>query len=214
MAGSSRAPRRCRRRFPDNSGEHGHGLRLHRPARPHARLPHHRPPAPQPPAAARHARRRRLRRLRRTSGGTSRSAASATPIATSTSRSPAPRCASGRPGWLPRAWLAKPALSVGSVQDMDDWVLWLIAAVVFGVGEIATLELLPRAVRRRRAGRGHRGRARCRRDRKLGGVPRRLADPARALRPIARAHMRQAPRLRTGTAALVGQHRDGARADR
>ncbi len=86
---------------------------------------------------------------------------------------------------------------------MDDWVLWLIAAVVFGVGEIATLSFflapfaggaLVAAIVR----------ARCRRDRKLGGVPHRLADPARALRPIARAHMRQAPRLRTGTAALVG----------
>ena len=87
---------------------------------------------------------------------------------------------------------------------MDDWVLWLIAAVVFGVGEIATLSffLAPFA-----------GGA------LVAAIVAALGVGAIAswavflivsltllatLRPIARAHMRQAPRLRTGTAALVG----------
>jgi membrane protein implicated in regulation of membrane protease activity len=88
---------------------------------------------------------------------------------------------------------------------MDEWVLWLIAAVVFGVGEIATLSffLAPFAggalVAALVAGAG--------------------AGPAvswvvflvvsmvllAALRPIARSHRRQPPQLRTGTAALVGR---------
>ena len=87
---------------------------------------------------------------------------------------------------------------------MDDWVLWLIAAVVFGVGEIATLSffLAPFA-----------GGA------LVAAIVAALGVGAIAswavflvvsltllatLRPIARSHMRQAPRLRTGTAALVG----------
>ena len=79
------------------------------------------------------------------------------PIATSTSRSPAPRCAVDAPvGCRKRG--GQTALSVGSVQDMDDWVLWLIAAVVFGVGEIATLSFFLAPVRGRRAGRGDRRR--------------------------------------------------------
>jgi membrane protein implicated in regulation of membrane protease activity len=43
---------------------------------------------------------------------------------------------------------------------MDDWVLWLIAAVVFGLGEIATTSFLPGAVRGRGAVGGARGRDR------------------------------------------------------
>ena len=50
----------------------------------------------------------------------------------------------------------------GIIRCMDPWVLWLIAAVIFGVGEIATLGLLPRAVRGRRAGRRARRRGRRR----------------------------------------------------
>ena len=88
---------------------------------------------------------------------------------------------------------------------MDAWLIWLIAAVIFGVGEIATLGffLAPFA----------------------GGalVAALLAAVGAgaavswavflvvsvvllaALRPIARSHRKQAPRLRTGTAALVGR---------
>ena len=88
---------------------------------------------------------------------------------------------------------------------MDDWVLWLIAAVVFGVGEIATLSffLAPFAG---------------------GAIVAALVAAAgggmivswavflvvsvimlAALRPLARSHRRQPPQLRTGTAALVGR---------
>ena len=87
---------------------------------------------------------------------------------------------------------------------MDDWVLWLIAAVIFGVGEIATLSffLAPFA-----------GGA------LVAAIVAALGVSAIAswavflvvsltllatLRPLARSHMRQPPRLRTGTAALVG----------
>jgi membrane protein implicated in regulation of membrane protease activity len=88
---------------------------------------------------------------------------------------------------------------------MDDWVLWLIAAVVFGVGEIATLSffLAPFAG---------------------GAIVAAVVAAAgagmivswavflvvsvimlAALRPLARSHRRQPPQLRTGTAALVGR---------
>ena len=89
---------------------------------------------------------------------------------------------------------------------MDPWVIWLIVAIVFGVGEIATLGffLAPFAG---------------------GALVAALVSGAgagafaswavflvvslillAALRPVALRHMRQAPRLRTGTAALVGRN--------
>ena len=88
---------------------------------------------------------------------------------------------------------------------METWLFWLIAAAILGIGEIATtgLFLAPFA---------------------LGAVVAAVVSlvgaglvislaaflvvsifALTALRPIARAHMRQAPRLRTGTAALVGR---------
>jgi membrane protein implicated in regulation of membrane protease activity len=88
---------------------------------------------------------------------------------------------------------------------MDDWVIWLIAAAVFGIGEIATTGffLAPFA----------------------GGALIAAAVAAvgagaifswavfvvvtvallLTLRPLARRHLRQPARLRTGTAALVGR---------
>jgi membrane protein implicated in regulation of membrane protease activity len=88
---------------------------------------------------------------------------------------------------------------------MDAWVIWLIVAVAFGVGEIATLGffLAPFAggalVAAIVSGAG-------------GGDALSLVaflvvslTLLAALRPIALRHMRQAPRLRTGTAALVGR---------
>src|SRR3954468_4993324 len=87
---------------------------------------------------------------------------------------------------------------------MDPWLVWLIAAVVFGVGEIATLGffLAPFAG---------------------GALVAAIVSAAgggdliswamflvvsgillAALRPLARSHRRQPPKLRTGTAALVG----------
>jgi membrane protein implicated in regulation of membrane protease activity len=89
---------------------------------------------------------------------------------------------------------------------MDPWVLWLIAAVVLAVGEIATMGffLAPFAA---------------------GALVAALTSAAgagtaitlivfllisvvalAALRPIARSHRRMPAALRTGTAALVGQH--------
>ena len=87
---------------------------------------------------------------------------------------------------------------------MDPWVLWLIAAVVLALGEIATLGffLAPFAA---------------------GALVASLTSAAGAgtainlivflvisvvalgaLRPLARSHRNRPPRLRTGTAALVG----------
>jgi membrane protein implicated in regulation of membrane protease activity len=88
---------------------------------------------------------------------------------------------------------------------MDAWVIWLIVAVVFGIGEIATLGffLAPFAggalVAALVSGAGG------------GDVLSWVAflvvsiTLLAALRPVALRHMRQAPRLRTGTAALVGK---------
>jgi membrane protein implicated in regulation of membrane protease activity len=86
---------------------------------------------------------------------------------------------------------------------MDAWVIWLIVAVAFGVGEIATLGffLAPFAggalVAAIVSGAGD----------ALSLVAFLVVSLTllAALRPIALRHMRQAPRLRTGTAALVGR---------
>ncbi len=88
---------------------------------------------------------------------------------------------------------------------MDAWLLWLIVAVVFGVGEIATLGffLAPFA-----------GGALAASLVAAVGAPAGVSWAVflvasiallLALRPIARSHRRQAPSLRTGTAALVGK---------
>src|SRR5688500_3895740 len=88
---------------------------------------------------------------------------------------------------------------------MDAWVIWLIVAVAFGVGEIATLGffLAPFAggalVAALVSGAGG--------GDVLSWVAFLLVSLSllAALRPVALRHMRQAPRLRTGTAALVGK---------
>jgi len=88
---------------------------------------------------------------------------------------------------------------------MDPWLIWLIASVVFAVGEIATLSffLAPFAV---------------------GAALAAISSAAgsgeavawivflvvavvllAALRPIARSHRRMPAQIRTGTAALVGR---------
>jgi membrane protein implicated in regulation of membrane protease activity len=88
---------------------------------------------------------------------------------------------------------------------MDDWVIWLIAAAVFGVGEMATTSffLAPFAggalIAAVLAAAG------------AGAVVTWAVFVAvsvvllLALRPIARAHLKQPARLRTGTAALIGR---------
>lgn len=89
---------------------------------------------------------------------------------------------------------------------MDEWVIWLIVAVAFGVGEIATLGffLAPFA-----------GGALVAAAVAGAGAPTAVAWIAflvvsiallATLRPIALRHRRQAPLLRMGTAALVGRH--------
>jgi membrane protein implicated in regulation of membrane protease activity len=88
---------------------------------------------------------------------------------------------------------------------MDPWVIWLIAAVVFAVGEIATLGffLAPFAG----------GALLAALVSAVGGgtlisllVFLLVAGVLlAALRPIARSHRRQPAQLRTGTAALVGR---------
>jgi membrane protein implicated in regulation of membrane protease activity len=88
---------------------------------------------------------------------------------------------------------------------MDDWVLWVIAAAILGIGEIAStgLFLAPFA-----------GGALVAALLSAVGAGTALSLAVfvvvsvlllGALRPIARAHMRQPARLRTGTAALVGR---------
>ena len=88
---------------------------------------------------------------------------------------------------------------------MDDWVLWLILAVVFAVGEIATLGffLAPFA-----------GGAAVAAVVSAAGAGLVVslavflfisAVALAALRPLARSHRRLPPGIRTGTAALVGR---------
>jgi membrane protein implicated in regulation of membrane protease activity len=88
---------------------------------------------------------------------------------------------------------------------MDPWLIWLIAAVVFGVGEIATLgfflapfsggALVAALLTALGAGAA------------VGWAAFLVVSVVLllALRPIARSHRNQPPRLRTGTAALVGR---------
>jgi membrane protein implicated in regulation of membrane protease activity len=88
---------------------------------------------------------------------------------------------------------------------MDAWLFWLIAAAILGIGEVITTGffLAPFA-----------GGALVAALAALVGAGTVISLAAflvvsivllSALRPIARAHMRQAPGLRTGTAALVGR---------
>ena len=88
---------------------------------------------------------------------------------------------------------------------MDDWVFWLIAAAVLGVGEITTqgLFMAPFAggalVGAAISAAGG-GLALCLLAALLVSVALLMA-----LRPLARSHRRLPPTLRTGTAALVGR---------
>jgi len=88
---------------------------------------------------------------------------------------------------------------------MDSWVIWLIAAVIFAVGEMATTSffLAPFA-----------GGAAVAALLAIAGAGAVIEWAAflvisilllAALRPIAREHQRTRGRIRTGTAALVGQ---------
>src|SRR4051794_24466798 len=94
---------------------------------------------------------------------------------------------------------------------METWLLWLIAAVIFGVGEIATLGFFlgPFAIGALVAalvaivGAGN--------VISLAAFLVVSIAALGALRPLARSHRRQPAALRTGTAALVGnRHRHRA----
>ena len=90
---------------------------------------------------------------------------------------------------------------------MDPWVLWLIAAVILAIGEMATMGLFlaPFAGGALVAALARRGRRRG--DRRVGRVPRRLRRPAgRAAADRARAPAQ--PR------AAQDRHRGARRADR
>jgi membrane protein implicated in regulation of membrane protease activity len=89
---------------------------------------------------------------------------------------------------------------------VEEWLLWLILAVIFGVGEILTLGffLAPFA-----------GGAAVAAVVSAAGAPTAAALAVflviaiallLALRPLARSHRRLPPSIRTGTAALVGEH--------
>jgi membrane protein implicated in regulation of membrane protease activity len=88
---------------------------------------------------------------------------------------------------------------------MDDWVYWLIAAVILGIGETATLgfflapfaggALVAAVVSAFGAGLGI----------SLAVALVVSLVLLAALRPVARSHRRQLPKTRTGTAALVGR---------
>jgi membrane protein implicated in regulation of membrane protease activity len=85
------------------------------------------------------------------------------------------------------------------------WVLWIIAAIVFAVGEIATMGffLAPFAI-------GALAAAIAAAAGAASGISVALFAVITALsfgivRPIARRHTRMPPQLRTGTDALIGQ---------
>jgi membrane protein implicated in regulation of membrane protease activity len=88
---------------------------------------------------------------------------------------------------------------------MDAWLLWLIAAVILGVGEILTTAflLVPFAIGALLAAvvAGLDGGAFLQWVVFLAGSSASLL----ALRPVARSHKRMPPQIRTGTAALVGK---------
>jgi membrane protein implicated in regulation of membrane protease activity len=88
---------------------------------------------------------------------------------------------------------------------MDDWVVWLIAAVVFGVGEVLTTGffLAPFAIGALVGAAASAAGAPF----VLAGLLFLIVSTAGlvGLRPIARRHLRTPSRLRTGTAALIGR---------
>ena len=89
---------------------------------------------------------------------------------------------------------------------MDDWVIWLVAAVVLAAGEIATTSffLAPFAIGALLAAIAA-----------LVGAPAAISWVLFTLatvasfafvRPVARRHLQQGPAHRTGTAALIGRN--------
>lgn len=88
---------------------------------------------------------------------------------------------------------------------MDTWVIWLIAAVVLAVGEIATTSFFlgPFAIA---AFGGAVASGLGGGDALAWGVFAALTVVSFLIvRPVARRHLRQPPHVRTGTAALIGR---------
>ena len=88
---------------------------------------------------------------------------------------------------------------------MDPWVLWLIAAVILAIGEIVSMSLFLAPFAAGAAVAALLSAAGAGAIDRVGGVPGRLGVLLAALRPIAREHQRTRGRIKTGTAALVGQ---------
>ena len=88
---------------------------------------------------------------------------------------------------------------------MDDWVLWLILAVVFAVGEIATLGFFLAPFAAGAAVAAVVSAAGAGLVVSLAVFLVLSAVLLAALRPLARSHKRMPPQIRTGTAALVGR---------
>jgi membrane protein implicated in regulation of membrane protease activity len=88
---------------------------------------------------------------------------------------------------------------------MDDWVLWLILAVVFAVGEIATLGFFLAPFAAGAAVAAVVSAAGAGLVLSLAIFLAVAAGLLVALRPLARAYRKTPPQIRTGTAALVGR---------
>jgi membrane protein implicated in regulation of membrane protease activity len=88
---------------------------------------------------------------------------------------------------------------------MDDWVLWLILAVVFAVGEIATLGFFLAPFAAGAAVAAVVSAAGAGLVLSLAIFLAIAAGLLVALRPVARAYRKTPPQIRTGTAALVGR---------
>jgi membrane protein implicated in regulation of membrane protease activity len=88
---------------------------------------------------------------------------------------------------------------------MDDWVLWLILAVVFAVGEIATLGFFLAPFAAGAAVAAVVSAAGAGLVLSLAIFLAIAAGPLVALRPVARSYRKTPPQIRTGTAALVGR---------
>lgn len=88
---------------------------------------------------------------------------------------------------------------------MDEWVIWLVVAVVFAVGEIATLGFFLAPFAGGALGASLASAAGA--DTIVSGIVFLVLSAVLfgALRPVARRHLRVPAQLRTGTAALVGQ---------
>ncbi len=88
---------------------------------------------------------------------------------------------------------------------MDDWVLWLILAVVFAVGEIATLGFFLAPFAAGAAVAAVVSAAGAGLVLSLAIFLAIAAGLLVALRPLARSYRKMPPQIRTGTAALVGR---------